>query len=161
MASGGKRHSTVVLAILAGVLSSPCLIAQLHSGPASVVLIARVESISVSATSAVTAVPQDGTQVDESERVGVKTSWAVPANRTTVRVVGGLSDGSQMVAAGNRALNSGSMAAAPSARGENAAQSEPGAKGSETLRPGDTGQTLMSQEAVSNRADSRTKQINL
>lgn len=161
MATGDKQLSPIILAILLGFLSSPSLFAQLHSRPASVMLIARLESLSVSATSAGPEVPGVGAATEDSREVAVKTSWAVPANCTTVRVIGGLSDGSQVVAAEERAVNSGSKTAAPSARGKDAAQSVAVADRAETLRPGETGRTLMSQEAESSRADSRTNQINL
>jgi hypothetical protein len=161
MATCNKSLGAVVLAILLGVLNSQFLFAQLHSGGASVLLIARLESLSVSATSAVPTVLGAGSAITDSQQVAVRTSWAVPANRTTVRLIGGLSDGSQVVAAGKKALNSGSIAAAPSARGKDAAQPGPASKSVETLCPGEAGQTLMSQRAESNRADSRTSHINL
>ncbi len=56
--------------------------AALASGSASVVLIARVESLSVVANAETAA----GPMVAASQPVSITTSWAVPANFTTFRV---------------------------------------------------------------------------
>jgi hypothetical protein len=160
MATGDKQFSSIILAILLGFLSSPSLFAQLHSRPASVMLIARLESLSVSATSAGPEVPGVGAATKVSREVAVRTSWAVPANCTTLRLVGGFSDEWQVDSAGRKA-QSGNSVAEPSQRGAKVAQSRTGAGGTETLEPGETGRTLMSQGAESNRADSRTNLVNL
>ncbi len=54
----------------------------LQSGSASVVLIARMESLSVVANAEKAA----GPMVADSQPVSITTSWAVPANFTTFRV---------------------------------------------------------------------------
>jgi hypothetical protein len=56
------------------------------SGPAGVLLIARVESLSVKANAATGAVPGFSATANAAQPIAITTSWAVPANYTTFRV---------------------------------------------------------------------------
>jgi len=83
------RRGRLVRVFLIGVLTasiSPCGGGQLNSGGASVALVARLESLSVSFASADSgALEQPGRGTPA--HMTLATSWALPSHRTTVRVV--------------------------------------------------------------------------
>jgi hypothetical protein len=58
----------------------------MSSGPAGVLLIARVESLSVKANAAPGVMPGFGESANAAQPISITTSWAVPANYTTFRV---------------------------------------------------------------------------
>ena len=77
----------LIIAVLMTATVLPCF-GQLNSRPGSIALIARLESLSVTTS------PADGFSLiarthDEFPHVPISlsTSWAVPSNRTTVRVI--------------------------------------------------------------------------
>jgi hypothetical protein len=158
-ASRNRRLGIAVLAICLGAVNAPLAWGQLHSRPAAVVLIANLESLSVSARFA-PSFPGTGPAETDLEQVAVSTSWAIPAHRTTLRLFGGLLEEEQAVSAGKGAQGNGSVAV-PSQRETDVTHASFDARGTATLRSGDAGQALMSQGAESNRADSRTNLINL
>ena len=155
---GGRTAAAILLAALAPTLS----FGQLHSRPASVMLIATLESLSVRATPAAIEVPSVAGEAFSSHSVEVTTSWAVPARCTTLRLVGGLSDESRAQRIESESWLSASGTVAPKrmiARGWERLAEDNHAP---ILKSGDAGLTLMTQAAgESNRADSRTNRINL
>jgi hypothetical protein len=162
MATGKKRITAALAAALLAAVASQPACAQLHSGSASIALIATLEWLSVSASPAGSVIPQAGSFISDGQPLAIKTSWAVPANRTTLRLTGALSDGSSGIAAGSGAPESPSTAVKSSATGVRASEAGSAAKNMQTLRPGEAGHTLMIHgTGDSNRADSRTSNINL
>ncbi len=156
MATGNRQFRAVVLAILVGALASRPVPAQLHSGTASVMLIATLESLSVSASTAAPAGAQAGAEFDGSHPVAITTSWAVPAHRTTVRVVGDVSD----VPTAGEAVEA-VATAAPASPEAKQALSGSARGGADTLLPGDAERTLMTEGAVSNLPGLHINHINL
>ncbi len=101
-ASGDLRRW--ILCIMFGfclpLLNADSALCQLNSSPAGVVLIARVESLSLSTSSATASPVSTGTEpAAATGAVLISTRWAVPANYTTLRLlckstgVGGPVDG--------------------------------------------------------------------
>lgn len=155
------KLSLAVLAISLVLLPSRLSFAQLHSRPASVMLIATLESLSVSATPDTISTRQVGTPVEDYERVEVKTSWAVPARRTTLRLFGGLAIESQTTPDIRGAQSDSSAAILPHRNGSKSAQCQ-SADCAETIQSGGGVLTLMTQAAgQTNRAHSRSNSVNL
>lgn len=158
MASGMKRLGAIILVMFPSAVNTQISWGQLQSRPAAVVLVATLESLSVSATPGPMANGQDGAPEQGSERVEVKTSWALPAHRTTLRLMGGLSIGSQ-----NASGSDGADSAAerrPHQDGRKPVQCQPAADCSKTIQSGKEIMTLMKEAAgESNRADSRTNSV--
>lgn len=82
--SSGPRRllSALTIALLITLLSPPSL-GQVDARSASITLVARLESLSVKATLS----NDDGSGGYMQRHVLVATSWAVPSNRTTIRVI--------------------------------------------------------------------------
>lgn len=81
----GRLYRVLVVSMLTALLA-PCGRGQLNSGGASVALIARLESLSVSFAPA-NAVSVAQVSHDATPHLTLATSWTLPSNRTTVRVV--------------------------------------------------------------------------
>ncbi len=162
MAASGMRFRAIVSAIFLGALASQPSFGQLYSRPASIVLIATLESLSVSATPLAPAVSQAGEGTADSHLLTITTSWAVPANRTTLRMVGSFSTASPALWTAKMDPSIAPMAAAPS-RAETSVPDPPSnANCTAAMQSGDAERMLMNQGAGdTNRADSRTDHIDL
>lgn len=160
MATGGRRFGALLAGISLALFSSPSL-AQLHSRPASVMLVATLESVSVSATPGIPGVRDNDGPRPDSQPVVITTSWAIPAHRTTLRLVGGLSQQPEMTSRAQITAASSPMAVALKQAAE-AAQSHLAANCIEAPVSRNERFTLMKQgTGDTNRADSRTNSVNL
>ena len=89
MQNSSKMHlvrAAMAVALLA--IGSPLAFSQLYSRPATVVLIARLESLSVSAAPAGMEAPPAQTASPLSPSIAFTASWVVRSNLTTLRLVG-------------------------------------------------------------------------
>jgi hypothetical protein len=160
MTSGNKKLGAVVLVAFLGAVHAQLACGQLHSRPAAVVLIATLESLSVSATPEPVAIGQDGAPEEGSERVEVKTSWAVPARRTTLQLTGGLSSASPTASGSNEADPAADMR--PHQNGRRLVRCQSATDCRETIQSGEGVMTLMKEAAgEGNQAASRTNSVNL
>jgi hypothetical protein len=160
MATGNRRIGAFILGILLALVSSPSL-AQLHSRSASVMLTATLETVSVSATPGFPASRGDGGSRPDSEPVVITTIWAIPAHRTTLRLIGGLSQQSPMRSDAEEAAARPPIAVTLKQSAE-AAQCPLTAGCPETAGCSGGGFTLMRHGAGdTNRAESHTDSINL
>ena len=76
-----RRVGQMALLILMVVLGPIPVLGQIYSRPASVSLIATLESLSVFASTPIAATKMDGTS-----QLTITSGWAIPANLTTVRL---------------------------------------------------------------------------
>jgi hypothetical protein len=83
-----RRPHYLLTVILLLTLKAPASLAQLSSGPGSIALTARLESLSVSAVPPEDAIGGAGDH-NKVHRISVRltTSWSVPSNLTTIKVV--------------------------------------------------------------------------
>lgn len=163
MAICSRRILETMFGALIATLASQSSFGQLHSRPAGVVLVATLESLSVSATTpSLLASASDGASIDGSERVQIRTSWAVPADRTTLRLIGALSTESQTISGSNGGSANPPAPLTSNQERDKVARCSSGSSCTRTIHSGDAGLILMTLRAGdTNRADTRTKSINL
>lgn len=150
---------------------SPCALCQLNSRPpqlnfrppltsrpAGVTLIATVESLTVAATFITPAMPtMPGSDSRGLSQISITTSWTVPANFTTIRLVGYLADASQPEGAAGELGSNAATAAIRERAGGGAAFA-----GAAALKPRDVGLTLFAERAgETNQSATRTDTLNL
>jgi hypothetical protein len=158
---GKRRPGWVVRAILLLAVSSSLSFSQADSRPATVVLIARLESLSVTATP-VGIDPSPAQRTSPlAQSIAITTSWVVASNLTTLRLDGYLAGDQETQAAVHSSSPHGLASAVPVHLTTGASNHE-AAHEAGVLEPGGAGLTLVTQASGdTNRPRSRTDNFSL